>query len=355
MQISYTPATLAKTRAKMSGAQTKFTLINIPELGPANAYFVELDRYSKSPWVRLSGMPANVLERRVTRPHLSRYRGALQAMIAAKRVPDPIIISHLPVMTAAVSRLAGMFRVRAPHIGFSFNFTNLPVGSDFQRLAPHIARVDRLIVYSHYEARIYAEYFDIPLDRFRVVRWTQDPPFVAETGQRPFKGPYLCAIGAEGRDYGTLLNAARASGLPLAIIARPHSLVGLDLPENVRSFSNLPFEVTWEIASTSVGVIVPLFDLTTRCGVLTIVSAAQLGLPAVTNRTHTLAEYLDGHVAGPVYVPGEVDDCARAMRDVFDNALSYRQEARSYVDGNRAFFDRAIWGRLLDSVLDEFA
>ena len=339
----------------MSGALTKFTLINIPDLAPADQYFVNLERHSNSPWVRFNGLPANALERRVTRPRLSRWRGALQAVIAAKRLPNPVIVSHMPRMTAAVSRLAGMFDVRVPHIGFSFNFTDLPVGRDLRRLRSQIARVDRLIVYSRYEAGIYAEYFDIPLDRFRVFRWTQDPPSVAQTGHRPFKGRYLCAIGGEGRDYRTLVHAARASGLPLAIIARRHSLFGLDLPDNVRSFSELPLEVTWEIASNSVGVVVPLFDLNTRCGVLTIVSAAQLGLPAVTNRTHTLAEYLDGHVAGPVFVPGDIDDCARAMHTVFDNTLTYREEARGYVDGNRAFFDRAIWARRLDGVLDEFA
>jgi hypothetical protein len=245
--------------------------------------------------------------------------------------------------------------VKAPHIGFSFNFTDLPVGGDLQRLRPHIMRVNRLVVYSDYEARIYAEHFAMPLDRFRVVRWTQDPPPVARTGPRPFGGPYLCAVGGEGRDYRTLVEAARASGLPLAIIARPQSLAGLDLPDNVRSFSNLPLDVTWEMASNSAGVVVPLFDLTTRCGVLTIVSAAQLGLPTVTARTHTLAEYLDGHVAGLNYAPGDVEDCACAMRTLFDNAARYREKARSYVDGNRAFFDRAIWGQHLDSILDEFA
>jgi hypothetical protein len=123
----------------------------------------------------------------------------------------------------------------------------------------------------------------------------------------------------------------------------------------VRSFSDLPFEAVWEMASNGVGTIVPLFDQTTRCGVLTIVSAAQLGLPVVTNRTNTLAEYLDGHVAGVTYAPGDVCDCARAMRALFDDAARYRNEARRFVDTNRDYFSREVWGQHLDNILDEFA
>jgi len=343
-------------RPKMSRAHQKFNLIDIPDISPAGQRFVELNRYRDSPWIRLSGLPANALERRLMRPRLARWRGAWQAVRVAKRVANPVIVSHMPRMTAAVSRLASMFGVVAPHIAFSFTFTDLPEGADLRRLRADIARVDRLVVFSDYEARVYAEYFDLPRDRFRSVRWTQDPHEVKEaTVARPFEGPYLCAIGGEGRDYRTLVDAARATSLPLVLIGRPHNLVDLRLPDNVRGFANLPWDVTWEIAANSVGVVVPLLDLATRCGLVTVTTAALLGLPVVTSRAHVLAEYLDGHVAGPVFSPGNVDECALALRDLFSDAARYRAQARGYVEDNRAFFDRALWGQQLDSILDEFA
>jgi hypothetical protein len=45
----------------------------------------------------------------------------------------------------------------------------------------------------------------------------------------------------------------------------------------------------------------------------------------------------------------------RALRDLFSDAAHHRDQTRCYVEDNRAFFDRALWGQQLDSILDEFA
>jgi len=330
------------------------TLINIPELSSANDKFVELANYREAQWVRLSGVPRNMLERVIKRPKLSRYRGAFEAAMAARHADRPVIISHMPRMSASVNRICRLVSPQAKHIAFSFNFTDLPAASDRDYLVNSFRGIDRFIVYSEYEREVYAKYFGIPIERIRRVFWTQDAPPVELTQRRVFDQPYLCAIGGEGRDFHCLVEAARISRLPIAIVARPHSLLGLKLPDNVKVFSNLPLAETWGIAANSQGVVVPLLQPTTCCGQITIVSTMMLGLPLIASACHALDEYLGGDSVALTYRFGDPQDLANTMGQLLSGADEYGSRARMLVPLNRARYARQKWTECIESCLDEF-
>ncbi|NDD35047.1 MAG: hypothetical protein EBZ26_01820 [Flavobacteriia bacterium] len=59
---------------------------------------------------------------------------------------------------------------------------------------------------------------------------------------------YVCVVGGEGRDYALVADAMRKRpSLRMAIVARPYSIEGIDFPENVSVFTNLPLQMTWRL------------------------------------------------------------------------------------------------------------
>lgn len=328
------------------------TAINVPEdPDPADDAFAQLPTRHALRWVVLSGQPANALERGIRGVRLSRYRAAAQAALRAG--PGSFVISHLPLMTAAVAHLLRL-RGDVPHLGFAFNFTRLPTGKRLRYLQGALRRVDKMAVFSRYEQGLYAEYFGIEHERFQPVIWTQGPPPVqAETGLADVS-PYLCAIGGEGRDFALLMQVARKLGpaMRVVVVARPQSLVGLQVPENVTVLTNISLARTWAIANGSCGVMVPLLSRETCCGHITLVSAKLLGLPLATTRAHATREYVEGRAAVLECEPGDVAGFADLARRLFEEAISLRVVAQSQKAAEQAIHDRRHWADLVDAFIE---
>ncbi len=322
-------------------------IVFAPDISPADDPFVDLgDRAGPVEWVRLSGLPANAIERRIRRPRLSRYRAAWQVAEAAK--PGAVVISGLPRMTAAVSGALALRGKRPPHLGFAFNFTDLPVGGDRTRLARMFARVTQFTPFSAFERGLYASYFDIDPAKIAPVIWTQEAPPLAPSGLERAR-PYVCAIGGEARDFGTLLAALakRPAGVDAIIIARPHSIGGLPVPEGVEVMSNIPFDVTWRIAADSLGVLVPLRNAETCCGHLTLVCAKLLGIPLVTSFSEGTAEYVEGRAGVLVTPPRDVAALRGAIERLADEQQAMRAAAEAAVLTETAFHHRSKWADYL--------
>lgn len=329
------------------------TAINVPDISPADDAFTQLPTRHPLNWVRLSGLPSNVLERHVRGVRVSRYRAAAQAVLAAGK--DCFIISHLPLMTAAVAHLLRVRGRHVPHLGFAFNFTKLPGGWRHAYLRSALSRVDQLTVFSSYEKTLYAEHFGIDPSRFVPVIWTQGaPPVQAEPGI-DLKTPYLCAIGGEGRDFALLIETAKRlePGITMVIIARPHSLAGLSVPDNVAVLTNIPLARTWRIAQDSLGVLVPLLGRGTCCGQITLVSAKLLGVPLATTWAHATREYVQGRAAVLECEPGDVKAFAGLANRLVGDAGALRLAAQSGTDEERRIHDRSHWAEHVDAFVDQ--
>lgn len=291
--------------------------VNVSDLAGPDWRFLE--PWSTDPalsWECHSGLARNGLERRVR--GLARYRGALAAVRAAAARPDAVLVSHLPVVTLAVAVVMRTLRVHRPHVAFAFNYTNLPQGLRLARTRKYLADVTEFVVPSRDEIRIYSGLLGLPAERFRFLPWSIGAPEVSATATPPFAGRYLSAIGGEGRDYRTLAEAAALlPDVPVAIVARPHSIEGLSFPPNVRVFTNLPSPETWAIAQHSAAMLVPLRSARTANGHVSIISAQRLGIPLVVTRSAGVADYVDDETA-LLAEAGNAGDLAAAMRRVLD-------------------------------------
>lgn len=326
------------------GEKPGLRVVNVADLSPVGEPFVELLSIDDRPleWARYSGLPANALERAVPRPRVSRYRAAWQAANAARGATA--LVSHLPRMTAAVADAARLRGIDTPHLAFSFNFTQLPAPAARTRFRRSLASVDQFCTYTGFEADLYAEVFAIPRDRFRPLCWTQEAPVPGAVHPMLLpSGPFVAAVGGEGRDFAMLIAAARAlPQVPFVVIARQTPLL-MDPPANMTVHFNLPYATCWGIAARAAALLVPLRDADTCCGHITLVSARMLGLPIVTTRSRGTDEYTQDF-AGTTLVPaGSVEGWVEAIRTVIADPDAAR--AAAAIDHAQAatLYDRSRW------------
>lgn len=283
-------------------------------------------------WSTHSGLPRPGLEQRIKRPHLGRYRAAYQATSEAKSHEDALLVGHLPLMSAATNLLRRHRCPDVPMIGFSFNFTTLPTGMQRKYMRNALRGIDEFVVYSRFEQESYPAYFDLDPARFRFLPWAMDPPRPAPVNPTGLSGLYLCAIGGEGRDYALLAEVMRAlPAVDMVVVARPYSIVGVDFPDNMHVFVNLPLAQTWRIAQDSSGLVIPLISPETACGHITMVGAQLLGIPLVITRSQGISDYVQYGDAATARLIGARDkaDLHAAIVELCDDPVAAKQRAET--------------------------
>ena len=241
--------------------------------------------------------------------------------------------------------LTGLIAPGRPHVAFAFNYTHLPDGRRLDLSHRYFQNVTEFVVFSRYEAELYADLFELPSSRFTFLPWAMQVPEVASHHPPPFDGAYISAIGGEGRDYQVLAEAMRAApDLRLAIVARPARIEGIDFPQNVKVFTNLPAPVTWAIAQRSCGMVIPLRTDRTPNGHVTLVGAQLLGVPLAVTRSAGVADYVDTATALLV-APQDARDMADALRNLVEDTGA--AQTRAALSRQRAGLrsDLQVWVR----------
>lgn len=301
-------------------------------------------------WSFQRAHPRNWLERLVRRPNLARLRAAWCSALAARRAQ--VLITHLPRTTLWTALMCGLVFSRPRHLAFSFNFTQLPGRATRLLMRLAFRRVDRFVVFSQVERRIYADAFDIDPARIDFLPWAMDVP--RSDGPLPPQLParFACAVGGEGRDYRTLIEAARLMpDVALVIVARPHSLIGLDIPPNVVALSNVDGAVFWAIVARSAFTVVPLLTQDTACGHISIVGSLLLDRPVIATQSSGIADYVvDGENA--LLVPaGAPSFLAERIRLLWEDPQRCDSLGRHAGERARARHSERVWADYLSAYL----
>lgn len=278
--------------------------------------------------------PQNALEKRVQKPLVARYRAAAEAAHAARKYRAPVLVSHLPLMTAWAQ--AGLSAVNAPttHLAFAFNFTNLPHGRRQKLMAKAFRNVHRFAVPSSIERRLYSSHFDLPEDRIDVQLWGVRKPEVPSDMPPVIEGDYLCAVGGEGRDYRTLMEAMeRLPHIHLVAVVRPHSLEGVQVPANVTVLVNAPLAQAHNVVAHARASVVPLRDSEVPCGHVTLVGAMYLRTPLVVTDSEGVHDYVR-HEDNALLAPPRD---AAALAQCIERAWEDRALCDGMVDRAEAF------------------
>lgn len=244
-------------------------------------------------------VPRNTIERRVRLLNLARLRASLEAVRLAREKKAQVIVSIGPALAAWCALFARLFRVKVPVVAHSFNFTELPNAVKRRVFGRMLSNVDRFVVFSRLERSLYAKAFDLPEDHFEMIYWGVEPPDVSSPEAPLEAGDYVCAIGGNARDYGTLLESARLTPhIRFVCVVRPNSLRGLAVPPNVTVHTNLPTGQAMNMLLHSRFMVLPLLHSEVPCGHVTIVAAMHLGKAFIITDSEGVRDYVqDRHNA----------------------------------------------------------
>jgi glycosyltransferase involved in cell wall biosynthesis len=303
-------------------------------------------------WSYFSGSSSNLLERIISRPKISRYRACFQATRHLVKKND-IAISHLPRTSHWQSIFMHLLRKKNRHLAFSFNFTDLPVGSMHRAMKESFRRIDGFVVYSNFEREKYAEYFGIPIEKLHMLHWAMETP-KTDPSFNPIDKPYYCAVGGEGRDYQTLIKTFKL--LPeqqLIIVTRPNTLGDIKIPSNVHVYYNLPSQKFWRIVEKSQGVIVPLVDKNTACGHISLVGAMLLKKAIITSFSHGTTDYIKDNINGIIVPHKDITELKNAIQRI-DTDSELRKRIESYnLQFAQKYCHPSLWANFIQNFVQQ--
>ena len=221
---------------------------------------------------------------------------ALAAII--KRRPRVLVLG-------SVERATPWF-IRARRLGL-LGRARLVVTNQLHLDDEQLELVDRNIVYS--QAWIDAQRPAVR-SRAEFVPLPADGDF---TTVSPRDGDYVFAGGGAGRDFATLIEALRGTGIPLRIVTFSPSTLGWTgtLPDDVQVEWRMPSAAFLERVAGARLVVVPLQDPQSDFGQTTVVQALSLGKPLVATRAPGIVDYVRDGGEGLLVEAGEV----RGYRD----------------------------------------
>ncbi|MGK2954009.1 MAG: glycosyltransferase [Thiobacillus sp.] len=234
-------------------------------------------------------------------PRPMAWRRAIAAWKAASLLKQraAVLVSHGPRMTMYGSLAMASRLKRQRHLAYSFNFTELPRGATRKLMAASFQAVDRFVCFSTMERQLYARHFDLDLARIDMIHWAAEPPPADHDAGPAITGGYICAIGSQGRDYATLMQALRTlPQIRMVVVATPASIDGLNIPANVELHCDIPFDKAMNILRHSRFNVVPLRDSEVPCGHVTIVAAMHYEKASIVSASSGVADYIDSGVNG---------------------------------------------------------
>ena len=265
-------------------------------------------------WMFFDDRPISLVERVIRRPNIAIIRACLRAVLTASSKRARLLVTQEPRTTFLCALFCRLLRVDVDHYVFSFNFPELPKNVRSRLMRYAFKQVSDFTVHSSIERDIYCDHFHIHKDRIRLRLWSIGAPAV--TPSFPLQsGRYVSAIGGNGRDYQTLISAARKlPEIPFVLVVRPDNLVGLEIPANVKPMVNIPFEEAMNIMQHSVCTVLPLSGSTVPCGHVTLVCAMHLAKPVVATESKGISDYVQSGYNAILCKPASPEDMAQAIQ-----------------------------------------
>lgn len=182
---------------------------------------------------------------------------------------------------------------------------------------------DRVIVYSRAETAGRPNYVYLPLPA--------DGDFAGVHPLAPAeREPYVFAGGGTLRDFPSLIEALRGTGVQLVIVTHTPETLDADGVPNVEIRGTVPLQEFLTLMSGARLVVVPLQATDSPHGHTTVAQALCLGKAVVTTEGASVEDYVHHGVEGLLVPPGDVEGYrSAAMRLLEDDALRLACEQRA--------------------------
>jgi glycosyltransferase involved in cell wall biosynthesis len=148
-----------------------------------------------------------------------------------------------------------------------------------------------LICSSNLEISYYREQLQLRKTRFAFVPLATDPAFF-----KMKTGPideYIVSAGRTGRDYSTLVQAAKDIAFSFKIIADYKNISGIPLPQNIEIIHNIPLKELLQIIAKAKIVVLPLQNKPISVGQSVLLQAMALGKAVIATRNAGTVDYIE--------------------------------------------------------------
>ncbi len=300
-------------------------IINVSDLTTQWNWLRDEFKYTDDEWHHYSSLAVNLPAFLAKKDSIARVIAAGKAVNLARKKPS-ILVSHGPRPALYAGNLAKMLCPETPHLVYSFNLTDLPSGKQHSLMSRAFQQPTKFVSYSNLERKLYADYFDIPIEKIDMLHWAVHAPKVDLAEAPIVSGRYICALGSQGRDYATLIAAMKKlPHIKLVLVASPDSIANLTIPDNVKVHTNIPLAQARNLLAHSAFMVLPLRDSQVPCGHVTIVSAMFFNKAIVVTNSLGVHDYIFDDKTGLFCEPKNADDLSEKIKMLWDDAAKNAQ------------------------------
>lgn len=215
-----------------------------------------------------------------------------------------------------------------------------------------LAGVSRIVVFSANQTPILTNRLDVSADRIVAVPFGVDTSYYDPARlDAPPGGGGVVAVGSDSRrDYATLFEAARISGIAMTVACRPRNIVGLQVPAQVRIVSVYGSEYRRLLHSADL-VVTPTLAPAYPSGQSVVLEAMSMGRATLTTDSPALREYVDDGRTGVLMPARDARGVAELLTQLMADRPSRESLGRRGAASVRENFDAPRMWRRISSVV----
>ncbi len=270
----------------------------------------------------------------------------------ALRTPCECVVTLFPPLAAAAAALLRLQPARhTPLVAWNFNLGSHAGWLKGRLAGAVLRRVDRFVVHTRGEIDGYAGWLGVDAAKLRFVplqsgRLGALPP-------SPIEPPYIVSMGSAHRDYRTLLQALRGTGIRTVLIAGPQLLEALPRQDDVIALHGLSRDQCHAILAGAELNVVPIDDAMTAAGQVTFTRSLRMGIATIATRCIGTVDYLRDGDTGVLVPPGDAVRLREAIVGLWNDRERRARIARAgYLHAARELSDEAA-GQRLGEVIDD--
>jgi glycosyltransferase involved in cell wall biosynthesis len=215
-----------------------------------------------------------------------------------------------------------------------------------------LAGVTRVVVFSSNQVPIIESRFGVPPDRIDVVPFGVDTSYYDPSRvEAPAGGGGVVAVGSDSRrDYATLFEAARLSGIHMTVACQQRNLAGLSVPENVQIVSAYG-EAYRRLLHSADLVVTPTSAPAYPSGQSVVLEAMSMGRATLTTDSEAMREYVTDGWNGALMPVRDVRGVADRITALMEGPADRENLGHRGADSVRAKYDIGHMWSAIDGTL----
>tara|TARA_R110001583_G_scaffold149274_1_gene301245 strand:- start:44509 stop:45561 length:1053 start_codon:yes stop_codon:yes gene_type:complete len=293
-------------------------------------------RFVQNPQIKIKVIPAGYEHDRSRKSTsatewIDYLKHAIAVLINARRSTQSsrVIVTGFPQLAVLVGLLKPLICPRAKVIAWYFNLGQSYTGIKAKLASTGLNNIDVIVAHSTAEVDLYERLFSLPKGKVTFAPLAID--YTSVDVEEDTEHPFILALGTANRDYETFFNAVKDIDIDVVVVAGRHAISGLEVPSNVNVLSNISMEECKILARRSSMVVIPVHDVGTAAGQVSVIEAMALKKAVIATRTVGVVDYAKDGENAILVPPADSGSLRKAIRKLeCDAALRYEIEANAF-------------------------